>query len=89
MFARETKKVSLGDFIPYCNKFVLQILLVQTFNQSAKTLLKKLPSRIVSIKHTKRLKDFFYFHCNIFLRINLLKNQNLLKQYQNLVQRIS
>ena len=85
MFAREIKRLSLGGFIPFCYKFVIQIFFVQTFNFSAETLLQKLPNKKVSFKHRKRPKEMSGCHCNLFLYLDLSKNQKPLKQYQHLV----
>ena len=64
------KKTFLRSIIPFCYKFVIQILPVQTFNFSAETLLRKLPNKKVSIKRIKRLKYISDCHLNFCLYMN-------------------
>ena len=61
------KKSLLRSLIPFCYKFVVQILSVQIFNFSVEILQIKLPSKKVSIQHTKRLKDIFSCDGNLYL----------------------
>ena len=86
MFARERKKLYLGGFIPFAINFIIQILPVKTINFSAETLLQRLPNKKALLSTQKRIKKTSGSHRNLFLYINLSKNQKLLKQYQKLVE---
>ena len=59
MSARETKRLSVGGFIPFCYKSVIQILPIQTFISSAETLIERLLQRLLSIFPNKRVSRKF------------------------------
>ena len=83
MVATETKRVCEGVLVPFCYKFVVQILSVQIFNFSVEILLIKLLSKKVSIQHTKRLKDIF--SCMVtFTSITFMKQSKTIETISKL-----